>query len=667
MSTAAGSNLHFVWGPPGTGKTVGLAQTARMLAGLGERVLVLAHANVAVDVAMLRVADAFAGTDELQASRVLRIGDPHHADARRRTEILVETAVARQNPTLARTIGDLEERRRALAASLRMSWTTRPRSTISARSCATCARSSRGCARSIGRKRPSPSLGRRWWARRSRDLSSDDVWNWAPDAILLDEASMVSFPWVLLAATRVARRLVVFGDFRQLPPVFLARTDEARRWFGADGFEVAGVRARIDDGEDDPRVTLLDTQYRMAPSIGGMVSELAYSGRLWTDTRSGEAAARLSSGNPYPGESLVVVDPAALLPGCDVERKAGSFSRVNPLHVAIGLSLAAEADRIAVGDPVSSPGANVRRRDARPGRRRNRGDHPPVSRLGARLRPLRRGRRVAHDRCKPLDRGRGRSRASVDERRALACARQGDRARRSSRSWRIGSPPRAHFPARGAVVRREGRRGRRWRDVARWCGSVGRRVVRRGSHSGPARNRTVGGPSSTSRGKSFPMRASSPQSSVPHVFTLMECLRVVGGFSDLQNSFPARPVAHGFLSGTAGRPPCGGDRIARHACGRSHRKPRASWRPHSRRLSLAPRTGVQAERSEAGGTPPALPPRGVTPRFRNTDGTRDPRELPEPQGHLVGRRASVYGASERARRLVRRLGRAAVRPFRREA
>ena len=91
MSTAAGSNLHFVWGPPGTGKTVGLAQTARMLAGLGERVLVLAHANVAVDVAMLRVADAFVGTDELQASRVLRIGDPHHADARRRTEILVET------------------------------------------------------------------------------------------------------------------------------------------------------------------------------------------------------------------------------------------------------------------------------------------------------------------------------------------------------------------------------------------------------------------------------------------------------------------------------------------------------------------------------------------------------------------------------------------------
>ena len=160
MSTAAGSNLHFVWGPPGTGKTVGLAQTARMLAGLGERVLVLAHANVAVDVAMLRVADAFVGTDELQASRVLRIGDPHHADARGRTEILVETAVARQNPTLARTIGDLEERRRALAASLRTSDDPVEVDNLGAELRHVRQELSE-LRKGVGRKRPSPSLRRR--------------------------------------------------------------------------------------------------------------------------------------------------------------------------------------------------------------------------------------------------------------------------------------------------------------------------------------------------------------------------------------------------------------------------------------------------------------------------------------------------------------------------
>lgn len=351
LSMAAGSNLHFVWGPPGTGKTAALAQTARMLAGLGERVLVLAHANVAVDVAMLRVADAFAGTDELQASRVLRVGDPHHAEARTRKEILVETAVTRRNPALARKITQLEERRRALARSLRT-----PDGSVDVDHLGAELRHVRqelSALRTEYREEASFAIAETQvvGATLSRFVLSDDVWEWAPDAILLDEASMVSFPWILLAAVRVAKRLVVFGDFRQLPPVFLARTDEARRWLGADAFEVAGVRARIDDGEDDPRVTLLDTQYRMAPSIGGMVSDLAYSGRLRTDALSGEAAARLSLSNPYPGETLVVVDTTALQPGCDVERKPGSFSRVNPLHVALGLSLAGEAGRIALVTP----------------------------------------------------------------------------------------------------------------------------------------------------------------------------------------------------------------------------------------------------------------------------------------------------------------------------
>ena len=57
------------------------------------------------------------------------------------------------------------------------------------------------------------------------------------------------------------------------------------------------------------------------------------------------------------------------------------------------------------------------------------------------------------------------------------------------------------------------------------------------------------------------------------------------------------PVAHGFLSGTARRPPCGGDRIARTCAWPLASKATGSWL-HSRRLSLAPRTGVQAERSK---------------------------------------------------------------------
>jgi hypothetical protein len=351
MSKAAGSDLHFVWGPPGTGKTAALAQVARMLADLGERVLVLAHANVAVDVAMLRVADAFDQTGLLEASGVLRVGGPHHPPARQRGAILVETAVERLNPALASEVTELEERRRELTAALRKTVDELMSDELASELRTLRQRLSE--VRQEYRVESSEAIAGASviGATLSRFVLSEDVWGWEPDAILVDEASMVSFPWVLLAATRVAKRLVVFGDFRQLPPVYLARSAPAERWLGSDAFEVAGVRARIDDGEIDPRVTLLDTQYRMAPVIGSMVSDLAYGGRLRTDPTTGEAASLLSSREPFAGEGLIVLDTSALAPGCDVESKTGSFSRINPLHVALALSLATVGEDCALVTP----------------------------------------------------------------------------------------------------------------------------------------------------------------------------------------------------------------------------------------------------------------------------------------------------------------------------
>lgn len=351
MSKAAGSDLHFVWGPPGTGKTAALAQTARMLVDLGERVLVLAHANVAVDVAMLRVADAFDQTELLETSGVLRVGDPHHPAARQRKSMLVETAVACRNPELASEVNELEGRRRELTAALRK--TSDELASDELASELRTLRQRLSEVRQEYRVESSEAIAGASviGATLSRFVLSEDVWGWEPDAILLDEASMVSFPWVLLAATRVAKRLVVFGDFRQLPPVYLARSAPAERWLGGDAFEVAGVRARIDDGAIDRRVTLLDTQYRMAPNISSMVSDLGYGGSLRTHPPTGEAASRLSSREPFAGESLIVLDTSALAPGCDVEGKDGSFSRINPLHVALALSLATVGEDCALVTP----------------------------------------------------------------------------------------------------------------------------------------------------------------------------------------------------------------------------------------------------------------------------------------------------------------------------
>ena len=340
MARVAGSNVHFVWGPPGTGKTANLAQIARMLAGAGERVLVLAHANVAVDVAMLRIADAFGQSPILADGRIIRVGTPHHPDALRRDEILVDGVLARRDPNTMLERRGLEERRRQLAAGLRVTTDDSERDRLGAELAQVRARL--GPLRAEYKRKGDQLIHEASvvGATFSRFVLSEVLWELRSDAVLIDEASMASIPWVLAAAARTGTRLVILGDFRQLPPVYSSQKRSAKRWLGRDAFDLAGVRQRIDSGESDDRVTLLDTQYRMAKPIAEAVNNLAYGGRLRTDPAAASRAALLADGEPHPGTSLLLVDTSVLRSACQLEARRGSFSRANAVHLLLGLSLA---------------------------------------------------------------------------------------------------------------------------------------------------------------------------------------------------------------------------------------------------------------------------------------------------------------------------------------
>ncbi len=73
--------VTFVWGPPGTGKTRTIGALSRELVGLGERMLVTSHTNVAVDTALLKVIDAMTESQILEGT-VVRIGQPALGDPR---------------------------------------------------------------------------------------------------------------------------------------------------------------------------------------------------------------------------------------------------------------------------------------------------------------------------------------------------------------------------------------------------------------------------------------------------------------------------------------------------------------------------------------------------------------------------------------------------------
>lgn len=57
MRSGVGRDTTFVWGSPGTGKTLTIGALGAVLHGEGRSVLLVSHTNAAVDQALLRLAD----------------------------------------------------------------------------------------------------------------------------------------------------------------------------------------------------------------------------------------------------------------------------------------------------------------------------------------------------------------------------------------------------------------------------------------------------------------------------------------------------------------------------------------------------------------------------------------------------------------------------------
>lgn len=386
VALAVESDLSFIWGPPGTGKTHTLGHCVTELIRQGERVLITSTTNAAVDQALAKLAELPETSGLFAEGLVVRIGqrsgETFGAD--------LYEATRRQNERLSTRIGALHDRAQTLreeqsrcdriAAMVEASATPLQfdifRETQRSlpdrgelapifgpdRARTLAALEGAALKRIVDRHRERLALALKLiraritaWTRelRSREGSAVEharvvlatmtnlylsplLEEESFDAVIVEEAGMAILPAIFYAASLARKRVIAVGDPQQLPPIVQSNDQIVRRAIGRNIFEVTVPRPF-----ESEQVALLDTQYRMHPRIGLLVSELYYEGRLRNGKES-EERDQIAARRPFAGEPLVVMDVQG---SSAVTGRAGSRSRSNETTARLCMELALEGVR----------------------------------------------------------------------------------------------------------------------------------------------------------------------------------------------------------------------------------------------------------------------------------------------------------------------------------
>lgn len=274
VAFAMSNPVTFIWGPPGTGKSVTLTETISAAISRGKRVLVLAVANDALDSIAEKIYGRYLGggdrvlVEAVDSGRVTRYGVTHRT--RHYKEISYSLKVKR-----ARASGQT------------------PPSTVE----------------TMGRDLISFSTFYRF-------LHLEDL---QYDMVVVDEAGAVNLPFLYLCAAAAKWRLVICGDPRQTQPIFSYPVrdtgKEVSKLFTTDIYRHNHLRINPEDAPDS-RLCALTVQRRMTGEIAQCVVDTRlYRAYLTPADRKLSKPEMAAIGcAPLPDRGLVLLDTSGLSP-----------------------------------------------------------------------------------------------------------------------------------------------------------------------------------------------------------------------------------------------------------------------------------------------------------------------------------------------------------------
>src|SRR4030067_638508 len=159
------------------------------------------------------------------------------------------------------------------------------------------------------------------------------------DVVMVDEASMAMLHALFHAGGLSKEKVVISGDFRQLPPIVQTEQQEIHEAVGGDVFQTSGLTRAFGSGRELKRTVMLDEQYRMDEHICKIISSRMYKGKLQT------SSSRTSDG-PKPPEpfnsAITVIDTSTIMP---FSHRDPFQSRYNLMHALAVRNLCLEFKR----------------------------------------------------------------------------------------------------------------------------------------------------------------------------------------------------------------------------------------------------------------------------------------------------------------------------------
>ncbi|MEH7502668.1 AAA domain-containing protein [Neobacillus drentensis] len=328
--------VTFVWGPPGTGKTYTLARVAANKYFQEKKVLILSHSNQAVDVLISEISTFIEKKGRFREGDLLRYGFNIGDALANHEAVTTSQLLQKEDPQLAEDKETLIEERRKLKQDIARSFSKRDTNQLLELETKIARVLEKIRQKELEFIKDAFIVGTTL-AKAAGDAA---IYEKEFDIVILDEASMAYVPQAAFAAT-LGKRVIICGDFKQLPPIASSRDPLVTMWLKEDIFHRAGVVDWVKDGMLHPHLFLLKEQRRMHPDISAFTNQYIYHSLVGDHESVLKSRHKIVDLAPFRGMAAVLLDTSYLGAHCMTERV--SNSRLNLLQVLLSFQLIHES------------------------------------------------------------------------------------------------------------------------------------------------------------------------------------------------------------------------------------------------------------------------------------------------------------------------------------